>query len=220
MAKRLGGTKFFSYFIECLSAVHKKMSSYKTSAAGEPEFLEKYPSDERSLFCRIASGEEQAFRQIFERLRPRLLSYLTRITKSREDAEELTQEVFLKLWSNRECLADVEEPQQYIFAIARNKAIDYLRKAALDSRVRQNLWDSIRQHRASTEDQVSANDSDRLIKEAILKLSSQKQVVFKLSRIEGLTHDQIASQLKISKNTVKNHIVASLKFIRHYLVRH
>lgn len=196
------------------------MRSDKTWVTEVPESPVKCPIDERSLFCRIASGEEEAFEQIFERFRARLISYLTRITKSPEEAKGLTQEIFLKIWANRECLAEITEPQHYIFAIARNKAIDYLRKAALDSRARQILWESIRQQQDSTEDEVFANDSDRLIREAICKLSAQRQVVFRMSRMEGLTHDQIASQLKISKNTVKNHIVASLRFIKDYLVRH
>ena len=182
--------------------------------------MDKRLHDECILFQQIASGDEYAFQQFFERFRSRLLSYLIRFTKSSEDAKELTQEIFLKLWLNRECLAGIESPQHYIFVIARNKAVDYLRKAALDSRMRQNLWESINEYRNSTEEQVFADDSARLINEAIYKLSLQKQVVFRLSRMEGLTHDQIAVQLNISKNTVKNHIVASLKFIKNYLIHH
>ena len=182
--------------------------------------MEKLLHDDRALFRQIASGDEHAFQQIFERFRSRLLSYLIRFTKSSEEAKELTQEIFLKLWLNREYLAEIESPQHYIFVIARNKAVDYLRKAALDSRMRQNLWESINEYRNSTEEQVYVNDSARLINEAIYKLSLRKQAVFRLSRIEGLTHDQIAVQLNISKNTVKNHIVASVKFIKNYITHH
>jgi len=196
------------------------MDCDKTLENAGLEFLEKRLNDDSSLFRQIASGDERAFQQIFEQFRSRLLSYLTRITKSPEEAKELTQEIFLKLWINREDLARIDSPEHYIFVIARNKAVDYLRKAALDSRMRQRLWESISESRESTEAEIFADDSARLINEAIYKLSFQKQVVFKLSRMEGLTHDQIASQLNISKNTVKNHIVASLKFIKNYLIRH
>jgi RNA polymerase sigma-70 factor (family 1) len=183
-----------------------------------PELLAKPLYDDGTLFHQIASGDEHAFQQIFERFRSRLLSYLIRVTKSPEEAKELTQEIFLKLWINRESLAGIESPQHYIFVMARNKAVDYLRKAANDSRMRQNLWKFISEYRNSTEEQVFANDSAQLINEAIYKLSLQKQAIFRLSRVEGLTHDQIAVQLNISKNTVKNHIVASVKFIKNYLI--
>lgn len=182
--------------------------------------MEKRLYDDRTLFEQIACGDEHAFEEIFGRFRSGLLSYLVRFTKSSDEAKELTQEIFLKLWINREHLAGIESPQHYIFTMARNKAVDFLRRAALDSRMRRIIWDSIKEYRSTTEEQVFANDSSRLINEAIYKLSVQKQTVFRLSRVEGLTHDQIAMQLNISKNTVKNHIVASVKFIKEYLVQH
>jgi RNA polymerase sigma-70 factor (family 1) len=197
-----------------------KMAYDRTFDSLTPELLEKPLHDERSLFRSIASGDEHAYKQIFEMFSVRLLSYLIRIIKSPEDAKELMQEIFLKLWVNREGLAAIESPRHYIFAIARNKAIDHLRRIALDLKMRQKLWESINELSDSTEEQVFANDSARLINEAIYKLSVQKQAVFKLSRMEGLTHDQIALQLSISKNTVKNHIVASVKFIKNYLIHH
>jgi RNA polymerase sigma-70 factor (family 1) len=185
-----------------------------------PAILERRLDDDRALFRQIAFGDEYAFQQFFERYRSRLLSYLIRVIKFPEDAEELTQEIFLKVWINREFLAEVESPSHYIFVMARNKAVDYLRKSALDSRLRQELWKIINAHQNPIEEQVFADDSARLINEAIFKLSHQKQAVFRLSRMEGLTHDQIAVQLSISKNTVKNHIGASVKFIKNYLIHH
>jgi RNA polymerase sigma-70 factor (ECF subfamily) len=174
--------------------------------------------DAAVLFRGIAAGSEDAFQQIFNLYQPRLVSYLTRITKCSEEAQELTQEIFLKLWANREALGEVESPERYIFTIARNKAIDCLRKAALDSRMRERLWSSICTYQQSCDEEFFANERATLINEAILKLSSQKRVVFRLSRIDGLTHNQIARQLNISKNTVKNHIVEAIKFIKNYLI--
>lgn len=179
--------------------------------------LEKPLHDELTLFRLISRGDERAFEQIFERYKSRLISYLTIFTKSREEARELTQEIFLKVWLTREGLTEIESPQGYLFSMAKNKALDYLRKASRDSRMRAGIWRSIAQHQHTTEEQVFSNDSARRINEAIFKLSRKQQAVFRLSRMEGLTHDEIAVQLSISKNTVKSHMVASLKFIRNYL---
>ena len=179
--------------------------------------MEKHIHDELILFRQIALGDEQAFEQLFELYKSRLVSYLTVFTKSTEEAKELTQEIFLKVWISREKLTAIESPQNYLFVMARNKALDYLRRASLDSRMRENLWRAMSEHQHSTEEEVFSNDSTRLVNEAIYKLSRQQQAVFRLSRMEGLTHDQIALQLSISKNTVKNHIVASIKFIKNYL---
>lgn len=182
--------------------------------------MEISQDEDRLLFKRIASGDEDAFKTIFQRYRRSVLTYLFRTIKSREDAEELTQEVLLRIWTGRETLGEVESPQDYVFIMARNKAIDYLRKASTNARLRQEIWAAINEHHNPTEEHIFANDSAALVAEAIYKLPPQKQAVFRLSRVEGFTHDQISVQLSISKNTVKNHIVESVKFIRKYIQDH
>ena len=179
--------------------------------------MEKPLHNQLELFRLISLGDEAAFEQVFELYKSRLVSYLALFTKSTEEAKELTQEIFLKVWISREKLADIESPENYLFVMAKNKALDYLRKASLDSKMREDLWRSISQHQQSTEEELFAEERANLINEAIYKLSRQQQAVFRLSRMGGLTHDQIALQMSISKNTVKNHIVASVKFIRNYL---
>lgn len=175
--------------------------------------MENCPND-RILFCRIASGDDRAFQQIFEHYRATVFSYLARVIKSREDAEELTQEVLFKIWTGRKGLIGIASPRHYVFVMARNIAIDYLRRAALDLRMRQRIWTAIKESANPIEEQVFANERAALIAEAIYRLSPQKQTIFKLSRMEGFTHDQIAVQLSISKNTIKNHIVDSIRLYR------
>lgn len=176
--------------------------------------------NESKLFLLIASGDEPAFREIFELYKSRLIAYLTAFTKSKEEAKELTQDVFVKIWMNREKLSAVESPQKYIFTIARNSALDFLRRASVDTKMRETIWETLSEHQDQEEDEISRSDRTQRIHEAMHKLSRQKQAVFRLSRIEGLTHDQIALRLSISKNTVKNHIVASVKFIKNYVSHH
>lgn len=174
------------------------------------------------LFHQIAEfGNEEAFHILFDAYKPKLFSYLYSITKSHEAAEELLQETFLKIWVSRGSLMHVENPERYIVTIARNKALDYLRDIAKNKRLIEQLWLNVTESRNSTtEENLFAAESDELIQKAIHKLSPQKQLIFTLSRHDGLTHEQIASKLNISKNTVKNHLVESLKTIKTYLGRH
>jgi len=67
------------------------------------------------------------------------------------------------------------------------------------------------------EEQVSISENNRLLQEAITMLSPQRQLVYRLSRYEGLDHKQIAEEMQLSRNTVKNHMVQALRFIRTYL---
>src|SRR5688572_25550844 len=96
--------------------------------------------DEKQLFIKIAEGDETAFRQIFDAYKKRLFVFVHRMVKSHVTAEELVQEIFLKLWSHRHALDKVENPNTYIFVIARNKTIDHLRKAANDKKMIGELW--------------------------------------------------------------------------------
>ena len=175
---------------------------------------------EKELFYQIAQGNEKAFERFFNLYKEKLLSYLIRITKSQPAAEELVQEVFLKLWTGRKSLQAVERPEKYVFIMARHKAIDYLRKASLSAKLREDLWQRIKMHSNDTEEQLYAKESKALIYEAVFQLSPRKQEIFRLSRQDGLSHEQIAHELKISKNTVKNHLVESLRYVKNYLWHH
>jgi RNA polymerase sigma-70 factor (family 1) len=175
---------------------------------------------EKELFLRTAGGDEDAFELLFGMYQAKLYDFALRLLKSHDAATELVQETFLKIWMSRETLVSVEQPESFIFTIIRNKAIDHLRKVAQDDKLRHHLWQQINVLRNSTEEEYFAKESDKLVEEACQRLSPQKQTIFRMSRYEGLNHEQIASQLHISKNTVKNHLVSSLRFIREHIARH
>ena len=176
--------------------------------------------NETALFHQLAGGSEEAFEVIFSLYRDRLFRFAFKMIKSSEEADELVQETFVKLWEGRALLSSVNTPENYIFCIIRNKAIDRIRKISLDSRLREQVWKRIEDARCNTEEILFAEDTNQLIQEAFEKLSPQRKVVFKLSRLDGLNHEEIAVQLHISENTVKNHLVSSLRFIREHLDHH
>lgn len=174
-------------------------------------------NDERRLFMQIAEGNETAFSQIFNAYKRKLFAFTYRMVKQESVAEELVQEIFMKLWSNRFMLEKVENPNTYIFIIARNKTIDHLRKIANERKLVNELWQSISESRKLTDEIMEANESQRLIDEALATLSPQKQTIFRLSRYQGLTHNEIAEELNLSKSTVKNNMVEILKFLKTFL---
>ncbi|HEV2479118.1 MAG TPA: RNA polymerase sigma-70 factor [Puia sp.] len=162
------------------------------------------------------------FKCLFDNYKNRLYGYVLAITHSHYPAEEITQEIFIKLWLCREILHQVGNLDGYIFTIARNKTLNHLRKAAYDVRLLKEL-----QERASpaeltnnVEERALVNEYDRLLQDALALLSPQRRLVFQLSRQRGLNHEEIARQLQLSRNTVKNHLVEALRFIRHYFVEH
>lgn len=172
---------------------------------------------DRILLQHVANGDKAAFRQLFDLYKLRLFSFVLQMTHSKVDAEEIVQDVFAKLWEIRTDLVQVDYPGKYIYTIARNKTLNHLAKLARDRQLLQQVWLNVSQTDNSTEAILQAQESQRLIGEAINRLSLQRQTIFRLSREQGLTHEEIAVHLGLSKSRVKNILVEILKHIKDYL---
>jgi len=173
--------------------------------------------NENDLFRRIADGDESAFAEIFYRYKSPLFDYGMKITKSQVAAEELVQECFIKLWLSRQNLPSIDNPVGYLHMMARNAGVDYLRRLSLDAGLQRKVWAGISETENPTLQKVQVSETQRLIDEAVAQLPDQQRAVFMLSRYEGLNYEQIGLQMGIAGNTVKNHLVKALKFIREYL---
>ena len=172
---------------------------------------------DRILLQHVAKGDKLAFRQLFDLYKLRLFSFVLQMTHSKVDAEEIVQDVFAKLWEIRTELVHVDYPGKYIYTIARNKTLNHLAKLARDRELLQQVWLNLSQADNSTEAILQAQESQRLISEAINRLTLQRQTIFRLSREQGLTHEEIAAHLGLSKSRVKNILVEILKYIKDYL---
>lgn len=114
----------------------------------------------------------------------------------------------------------MDSPEAYIFSMARNKTIDYLRRLVRDTHFMALLTGQLLTDSNDTEEQLNAKDLRELIEEALSGLSEQKKRIFQLSKEEGLSHDQIAEVMHLSKSTVKNHLSETLRHIRGHLRQH
>lgn len=174
--------------------------------------------NEQMLLQQIAAGDEPSFRQFFDHYRERVFHYLIPITKSKEIAEELVMDIFLKLWIGREWITEIEHMDAFLQKVAYNKAIDFLRFAArqkkLQAVVAREMADAI-DH--SLELQLLESDYRAIVEAAVRQLSPQRRLVYTLSREKGLSHDEIARELNLSIHTVSNHTKEALKFIRGFL---
>ena len=174
-------------------------------------------NNEKELFQRIGESDESAFAVIFHRYKSVLFDYGMKITKSHTAAEEMVQECFVKLWLSRKKLQRVDNPVGYLHKMARNAGVDYLRRLSLDASMQNKVWAGISHMENTTLQKVQVTETQRLIDEAVSQLPLQQREVFMLSRYEGLNYEQIGLQMGIASNTVKNHLVKALKYIREYL---
>lgn len=173
---------------------------------------------EKLLLRQIARHDEKAFKTLFEAYQPRLYHYIIGIVKSKETAEEMVIDVFLKIWQQREVLAGVERIDAFLFRIAFNQSVDFLRRAARNPKMRDIIWQEMELAGGAPSDEpVLAKEYEVKLKEAIGLLSPQRQLIFRMSREKNFSHSDIAEKLQLSKYTVSNHITESLRFIRAYL---
>jgi len=173
--------------------------------------------NDRTLFTQISGGDEKAFREIFELYKVELFRAATRLTRSRVIAEEIIQEVFIGLWISREHLVKVENPASYIYRILFNRTSNYLRKAANQQRVIKAVMQHTQLSSDTTEQLVDVNETEHLIEQALGQLPPRQKIVYKLHCQQGLSNDEIASQLHVSQHTIKSHLSKAIGFIRTYL---
>lgn len=176
--------------------------------------------DDGQLIARMVGGDREAFETLYCLYYPRLIRAVVQIIKSREDAQEIVQDAFLKVWLERERVNPKFSFKAYLFTIVKNRALDYLRRAATTQALRQKIWEEMRLGRNVTEEEFYYEELSRLAAAAITQLPGQRQTVYRLIREEGLSYEEISARLGISKNTVKNHMIEALKDIKRYLLLH
>lgn len=174
--------------------------------------------EDNALFLGIAGGDETAYTRIFHLYTPRLLPFIYKITRDEHLAREVLQETFLRLWMKRADLLRVERPASWLFRIAANICLTYLRTQA----TRHRLQDKVEEKAApptysSAVEVLESKEMALLIRQAVEALPARRQEIYRLSREQGLSHQQIADQLQLSLSTVKNQLGFSIKFIQEHL---
>jgi RNA polymerase sigma-70 factor (ECF subfamily) len=176
--------------------------------------------DESSLLSAIAEGDEVAFRQLFDQHWDNIYGVAFAFTKSPVIAEEMAQDVFVKIWLRREELPQVRKFSDYLFIIARNHILSTLRKKIQETSFPDHLLNYFQETGNTPEDQLMLRETEHLLHKAIEQLPPQQHLIYCLSREQGLNQEEIAARLDISKNTVKSHMSKALQFIRNYLRMH
>lgn len=176
--------------------------------------------DDRLLFSQIANGDETAYTSIFHQYTPKLYPYILKITKEEQLAKELLQETFLRLWINRDDLKKINNPSAWLFKIAANLCLQYLRTQAIRNQLKAKVFSKMKPGEYSAEAPSEKKELELLIHKAIASLPEKRKEIYLLSREQELSYQQIADKLGISVNTVKNQIGLSIKAIQTYLHQH
>lgn len=163
----------------------------------------------------LKKGDMAAFDAIYNKYCHKLYQFVIRYLKQEEDAEEIVQEVFIKIWESRAKIDVHASFESFLFTISYNSTISLLRKRVSESKSKEYLK-SVQQIQNATSvvDELQYNELNKKVQSLLEQLTPRQKEIYSLSREEGLTHKEIAERLKISENTVKNHLVSTLKFLK------
>lgn len=191
------------------------------SAFSNQDYLptESYDT-EPELLQRIAQGDPHAFRQIFTTYSRQVYTLCLKLTKDSEQARDLTQEIFARLWTRREKLGAVYHFSGFLSTVALNLVRNHLQKKVLSPANEEYLVTWFRESAPTPDKIVEIKELQRALQEAVDHLPPQLNRSFVLSRMAGMSHAEIARQMKLSPLTVKSHIARALTFIRAYLEEH
>ncbi|MGE0078272.1 MAG: RNA polymerase sigma factor [Bacteroidales bacterium] len=173
-----------------------------------------------ALLRRFQQGDESAFTLLFHQHSSALYRKILWMVNDDEIANDLLQELFLKLWETRERI-DLSKPfKAYLYTIASNLVYDFFRKSANRKKYEKHLLSLADEHYSHIEEALFSKDNQTLINEAIDQLPPQRKQIFTLCRLEGKSYDEVSDMLKISKSTIQDHIVKANRAIKDYLSNH
>lgn len=179
---------------------------------------------DEELVCLVADGNEQAFTELVNRLWRNCYFHALTYSHSPQKAEEITQEIFIQVWNNRNKLKEINHFQSWFKVVARNKIISALRGKLTEisglSEIQEDTTDTVVETFMVPDRQMEYRESYQILLKGIEMMPEKRKEVFKLSRLEGLSNLEIADQLKIHPVTVSQYLSKSLAFLKTYLAEH
>ncbi len=168
--------------------------------------------NEQELLLRVAKGDQQAFSRIVERYASLISMHMSVRVKDTMQAEEVMQDILMSIWKHRDKLPEMQNFAGFVYVVTKNKVKNQQKR-------KDAIMPELTEERA--EQSLAASDSTMELKElrsilyrAIEMLPQKRKEVFKMSRLEGFSNEEIAEKLKLSRNTIREHIRESLAFLR------
>lgn len=175
--------------------------------------------NEKELLLQVSHGDREAFRILYTACYPHVQRYISLFEPSGNALDELTQDVFVRIWEKRALLAQVESFKGYLFLVARNVVFNFIRALRVRQKVRE-LDEALTAGSDELENDLLFKQYYRIALEAMEKLPPGRRKILRMSIDDGLSLDEIAAQLDISRSGVKKQLYAATAFVRQYLQEH
>jgi RNA polymerase sigma-70 factor (ECF subfamily) len=176
--------------------------------------------DEHELLAQVAGGDHKAFCILFDRYHGYVFGFGRKLTRSDDQAEEIVQDIFLKIWALREKLSSLDNFEAYLTRLVRNQSYSVLRRNIAHDKASSVFLSQQAEQDNNMERQLAYNETVRILEEAIQGLPEQQRKVYELCHRQGLKYEDAAREMAISADTVHYHMKLALKAIREHFKKH
>lgn len=175
--------------------------------------------NEKQLLTQVSQGDRQAFQIFYKACYPLVQRYILLFEPSPHILDELTQDVFVRIWEKRDRLGAIESFKGYLFLVTRNVVFNFIRALKVRQKVKE-LDESSSPPANDLENELLFKQYYEIAVQAMNKLPPGRRKVLKMSIDDGLSLDEIATELKISRSGVKKQLYAATAYVRQYLQEH
>lgn len=180
----------------------------------------KLPLDDTTLVSLLKNDSEYAFQLLFEHYHNLVYKVALLYVKSPTLAQDIVQDVFMKIWFQRKNLPDVISFESWIYTLSKNLTINSLKKLAYEGKARAVFDKDQKGFDDTTDHKIRNSQYNALLQQAINELPEQQQKVYRLGKEKGLSYEAIGRELSLSPLTVKTHMARALTAIRSFLQKH
>lgn len=164
----------------------------------------------------LVEGDEKAFDVLFRQVYPKMRLFLSRLCGD-DDAEDIIQDLFLKLWLNHDKIKSIGNLDSYLFRASRNAALTLIRNAKWSAVLNEQKAEDNLKVDTSPVDDAMCSQLEQIIEQELEKMPPQRREIFRMSRFQGMSNEQIAKAKNLSKRTVETHISLALAELRNAL---
>jgi len=169
---------------------------------------------EQELLCQLHHGDMRAFDILYHRYSQVIYANILKFLKDETVAEDLLQDVFLRIWENRSKIDPDQSFAAFLFTCSRNITFNFKRRLKLELESELHLAYGVVESENTIDKVLDSKEAMVLVEELLNKLPKQRQKIFRLSKLDGKSYQEIAEEMGISIATVRDHIVKANKFIR------
>lgn len=164
-----------------------------------------------------AKTDQSVFDELFHTYYSRIYGKALHVCKVHATAQDVAQQVFLKLWEKKAELANIPNPEAWLFSVANNQIVDVFRNQLMQDKYAQFALQLLEEETSSPEDLLITRQQKQLLEKSLELLSPKQKEVYHLSRHQGMTYVDIAAQLGISRDTVKEYMGVAMAKIKKFL---